>query len=964
MTLSHDFSVPHAGIFGAVPQSARSATQRSGPQPDAPVPTNPNADAAGEPVHQTVEDYAIDGARVEEWYPAQSHPLASRDDSPPTTPALRPEDLHPNATSEPRRIDTFRPWQLEAFAACKDQQYIVMQAPGGSGKSPAQVMLAQYDIEHNGRKQLIAVPQNHIHHSFFAHGNLVFTLPGASEPSLWVVEYNFCECAGAVERLKTFLLTDPSALDNLAAITTHACLVAVWKRLAKAEKQQALKNTAFRIDEAHHISNVFQEDELALYNVKEREAIIEDATRLGAFIRFALTTDEPTCKLQLATATFFRGDRKTIISKAVKDRFHHFELPWDEYYETLGIKQLEFDFVTYDGDPIAQVVAAVADEPDEKHLIIIPALTTRYRTEDTLQGLLTGLSRAVPQNRILDLVTPETQDRHKKVLFTAPDAFGVVVACRLFDEGTDWVPCTRLHNTDAGERSLTLAVQRFFRPLRQHPTKKHVRIANYIPAFTPEMELEEQRRVLSDRFNAVLASIIMQGELMPVFIPLKSQVAEGKPPRTTLQDLYGAEYRPAIEDLLKEYELVENKQDAHAIEAVVDAVLERHGIPDACDAQNVRAAWLGQLHRITTRKTKASNRESLETRAFDASEIRERGFDEIWSKQHRGDALVWGAENVTSDTIRQLLRVVEAVPTLEEIRTALKAYYERTGSRIIVPGERGGSTPGWFHELNRSISSADHICHRYYKTTLGEQMDICLGTNDEALLDTVHRVIRDCDQDGKRVSAFGENAVIPKIGLTMRALDTRLQKSHGTTLAKEKEKVLGVSRKLPEDYFERIIEVIRTYRDRGVFLHHGYGEIPELNTTSHSVQEWLRTHRNTRIKDIAKTIWEESEGPLLFGPEAVKQLDVPVETFGYWGRKGWIARISIGSSEYLYRQKDIDELKAANVRFNGIRRGPHSAKARRNVSGCSSVPGQSLPMSEGPVDSPDDDWKKCNEHTT
>ena len=48
------------------------------------------------------------------------------------------------------------------------------------------------------------------------------------------------------------------------------------------------------------------------------------------------------------------------------------------------------------------------------------------------------------------------------------------VACRLFDEGTDWVPCTRLHNTDACEKSVTLAVQRFFRPLRHHPEKRDV----------------------------------------------------------------------------------------------------------------------------------------------------------------------------------------------------------------------------------------------------------------------------------------------------------------------------------------------------------------------------------------------------------------------------------------------------------------------------------------------------------
>ena len=43
----------------------------------------------------------------------------------------------------------------------------------------------------------------------------------------------------------------------------------------------------------------------------------------------------------------------------------------------------------------------------------------------------------------------------------------------------------RLHNTDACEASVTLAVQRFFRPLRPHPKKKDVRIYNYLPDFSP-----------------------------------------------------------------------------------------------------------------------------------------------------------------------------------------------------------------------------------------------------------------------------------------------------------------------------------------------------------------------------------------------------------------------------------------------------------------------------------------------
>ena len=133
----------------------------------------------------------------------------------------------------------------------------------------------------------------------------------------------------------------------------------------------------------------------------------------------------------------------------------------------------------------------------------------------------------------------------------------MVVACRLFDEGTDWVPCSRLHNTDACESSVTLAVQRFFRPLRSHPSKKVVRILNYVPDMSPEMTLDEKRQVLSNRLNAFLACIVTQGELMPCLVALKGIPTGSRPRKISLQEVYGGNYPEVIADLLKGYEVVE-----------------------------------------------------------------------------------------------------------------------------------------------------------------------------------------------------------------------------------------------------------------------------------------------------------------------------------------------------------------------------------------------------------------------
>ena len=261
--------------------------------------------------------------------------------------------------------------------------YFLCQAPGGSGKSLLQVLLAQADIEDTGNKQLILVPKNHIHHGFFDEDCIEFVMPGNTKPSRWRVAGNFCSTsAKKTKRLKAFLLADVRDLrqqGRVAAIATHRAMVAAWAGMRPDERKLALWNISFRIDEAHHISNVFHEGDLGLFNLKDREAILEDGTRLGSFVRYVLRHDNETVKLHLATATFFRGDRRTILSERFKKDFVHYYLPWDEHFQTLGIENLSFDYLSYVDDPISLLTELVSSQHDQRHLIIIPALTHRYR---------------------------------------------------------------------------------------------------------------------------------------------------------------------------------------------------------------------------------------------------------------------------------------------------------------------------------------------------------------------------------------------------------------------------------------------------------------------------------------------------------------------------------------------------------------------------------------------------------
>ena len=563
------------------------------------------------------------------------------------------------------------------------------------------------------------------------------------------------------------------------------------------------KRIAFRIDEAHHISNVFHEADVSR---SIHEIANQEATKLGQFVADLLEADRPSVKLHLTSATFFRGDRKVILSKSLKDRFVEYYLPWDEHFQTLGIKSLRMEFVSYENDPIQQVVKAVAAEPKESHLVIIPSLGQRYRTRKTVQELLEQLHAVCPWSAVLDLVTRESQEDHKDLLFRYPDRFRVIVACRLFDEGTDWVPCSRLHNTAAGEQSLTLAIQRLFRALRQHPKKQTVRILNYLPRFNRRLTSEEQRELISDRVNALLACMLTQAELMPCLIPTKPRMGDDKPKRVSLQEVFGYRYRDVLADLVLGYETIEDKKDDEAIRNVVEKVIDAYGVPATVERADLEAAMLLQVIRLARPQPVEINEATMKPDVENLENIRLSGFDKVWEKAGVGSALAWESENLTPTTMRELLGVIRRVPSLEEIRAAIIRYYKRTGQRLEITVQNRN----WrFDELDRSIQSIDHLCHRYYATSLAKEVEAVLGSS--IVIEQAHNVIR---MYWERSIVVNRNTGhLPEIGMDASTLDNRLHLYHNTTLRKEVEKLLGEQKK--PLLLSTVREVITDYHQRG-----------------------------------------------------------------------------------------------------------------------------------------------------
>ncbi len=240
-----------------------------------------------------------------------------------------------------RTIRKLRNWQSQAFIQGRKAKYYLIQAPGGSGKSLLQVALAVDDIQRSGNKQLILVPNNHLHHGFYDSEAIELRLPGAARLSRWVVRYNFCAMSKnspKVRLLKEFLLASPGELkrrDAMCAIATHRAFVFAWQSFSPEERQVAIKNLTLKIDEGHHMSNVFLDHELKLMDIDEASAE-EDATQLGNAARFVINNNDGTSKMIVTTATFFRGDGRTIFSPEILASFQQYYLPWDKHFRTLG----------------------------------------------------------------------------------------------------------------------------------------------------------------------------------------------------------------------------------------------------------------------------------------------------------------------------------------------------------------------------------------------------------------------------------------------------------------------------------------------------------------------------------------------------------------------------------------------------------------------------------------------------
>lgn len=546
------------------------------------------------------------------------------------------------------------PWQQNAFDALRDSRFSFCVAFMGSGKSYVQLMLASDEIIKSkfSQKQLIIVPQSHIADGFV--GKTVYV---QGKPINWEVlqEHQFIsDKVDAVKmRLRDWLLTPGhelfavskgkrSHLKGVTAVTSHAALALVWKMLTAPEKKRAVHNLTLRVDEAHHLNNIMalHEHSLSVQDIKDTE---QEANNLSQVCSYIVKSTDETAHLCLTTATPFRGDQDDILEKGAKAKFKVYYLPFFDHWASLGIKNFGLEYLVYKGTPVKMCLDRIASEPDERHMVIIPSSTRKWRAAGTEhQELLKKLNKMFP-GEVVDLVDPNPTVRKESKLRLHAEPrtpqegeskIRVVVTCMVGREGTDWCPCSRLHNL-AVESSITLAVQTLGRPFRRFsPLKTEVNCFNYVPEFENPDEAGSVKDVLSHRTNALLTCMIFDEGFAPILLPkIPGVSSRGKDNKISLRDAVEAQgvnyeqFKLALINAVEANEdLTIGSRNPAATSEVIRTALEDLGITG-----NFEAIYAG-ANRFLARSWFVGHNDTateMGVRGIDVSFLLEQGYDKL-----------------------------------------------------------------------------------------------------------------------------------------------------------------------------------------------------------------------------------------------------------------------------------------------------------------------------------------------
>ena len=428
---------------------------------------------------------------------------------------------------------SMRGWQTRAFAMLRDKPFMILNAPMGSGKSWMMCLLSAYKMRRaDSLRTIISVPQTIIAPGFV---DAKFQMPDG-EFLHWRVTHNLCNKdtkKSTIQYLIDWLSNSYQNLNDRVLLCTHATLVKAYKRLKAENQLHLLNNLLLWVDEAHHVKNVAMED-------------IEDvviSNGMGDLVTNLLNSTHHHVQLGLTTASFFRGDRCSLLTPSMESQFKRFNLPYDEYLQSMQyLESFSFDFLLC-GDDYINAIGCLVKHRKGKDIIYVPHPKSRLSTGDKYREVkrifseyqkihggelidtsdgLSHLKNSHNDFKMLDLVDEDQRAKKKELLNSEAlklerDALDLIIALGMFKEGANWIWADR--SIIVGARaSLVDVVQMIGRLFRDAKDKQHVEVIQLLP-FSLDQQNDCFQENLNNYLKAIYASLILEDVLNPVAIP-------------------------------------------------------------------------------------------------------------------------------------------------------------------------------------------------------------------------------------------------------------------------------------------------------------------------------------------------------------------------------------------------------------------------------------------------------------
>lgn len=381
------------------------------------------------------------------------------------------------------RLHEFRPMQNKAFTKLVDAEAWIFNSPTASGKSAVQKALAFVRAQ-AGEKCIIAVPEASIANSFRtkyeANGEVQgFVLPNHMIMDWVVPPHNFLfeDKASVTEKTITdrliAFITKRASVGNNILVCTHAALVRVHKELLRRWLAAGRKGRVpwqgvnLYIDEAHH-ANMMDD---------ATQAELAESNALGRLVQHYV--EHRPGRIGLTTATWLRGDCRTIVPESCLEEFEHFEFPIDEFLDSMEhLREIEFKFTVGD---YAEVLAKEFEASERKTIVYQPPIKAGEGSAKKLQYLAEYQKALAPfALNVVDLVTPEGRSGRRAAFEASQEDADVVIVQNTFREGADW-PMAERSLVFGPRGSLPMVIQMLGRIIRDYPGKRHVEFNIVLP---------------------------------------------------------------------------------------------------------------------------------------------------------------------------------------------------------------------------------------------------------------------------------------------------------------------------------------------------------------------------------------------------------------------------------------------------------------------------------------------------